>query len=115
MMSSASSFAWQASPHGVRLFSFTIWRLEVDRCTSPHIDRGVFHRSHDVCDLRLGQCGGWYSDLPLDQPAFNRDRLKAEKLIDSKVLEQLIRVQADAGCSSMDRNTDIKSNTTPGL
>jgi len=24
----------------------------------------------------------------LDQPAFNRDRLKAEKLIDSKVLEQ---------------------------
>jgi hypothetical protein len=30
----------------------------------------------------------------LDQPAFNRDRLKAEKLIDSKVLEQLIRVQA---------------------
>jgi hypothetical protein len=28
----------------------------------------------------------------LDQPAFNRDRLKAEKLIDSKVLEQLIRV-----------------------
>ena len=36
----------------------------------------------------------------LDQPAFNRDRLKAEKLIDSKVLEQLIRVQVDAGCSS---------------
>jgi hypothetical protein len=35
----------------------------------------------------------------LDQPAFNRFRLKAEKLIDSKVLE-LIRVQADAGCSS---------------
>ena len=35
----------------------------------------------------------------LDQPAFNRDRLKAEKLIDSKVLEQLIRVQVDAGCS----------------
>jgi hypothetical protein len=35
-----------------------------------------------------------------DQPAFNRDRLKAEKLIDSKVLEQLIRVQVDAGCSS---------------
>src|SRR6516225_5144208 len=31
----------------------------------------------------------------LDQPAFNRDRLKAEKLIDSKVLEQLIRVQAE--------------------
>jgi hypothetical protein len=51
----------------------------------------------------------------LDQPAFNRNRLKAEKLIDSKVLEQLIRVQADAGCSSMDRNADIKSNTTPGL
>jgi hypothetical protein len=36
----------------------------------------------------------------LDQPAFNRDRLKAEKLIDSKVLEQLIRVQTDTGCSS---------------
>ena len=36
----------------------------------------------------------------LDQPAFNRARLKAEKLIDSKVLEQLIRVQVDAGCSS---------------
>ena len=35
----------------------------------------------------------------LDQPAFNRDRLKAEKLIDSKVLEQLIRVQVDADCS----------------
>jgi hypothetical protein len=32
----------------------------------------------------------------LDQPAFNRNRLKAEKLIDSKVLEQLIRVHADA-------------------
>jgi hypothetical protein len=37
----------------------------------------------------------------LDQPAFNRDRLKAEKLIDSKVLEQLIRVQMNAGCSSV--------------
>ena len=36
----------------------------------------------------------------LDQPAFNRTRLKAEKLIDSKVLEQLICVQVDAGCSS---------------
>jgi hypothetical protein len=35
----------------------------------------------------------------LDQPAFNRDRLKAEKLIDSKALEQLIRVQVEAGCS----------------
>jgi hypothetical protein len=31
--------------------------------------------------------------------AFNRFRLKAEKLIDSKVLEQLIRVQEDASCS----------------
>jgi hypothetical protein len=50
----------------------------------------------------------------LDQPAFNRDRLKAEKLIDSKVLEQLIRVQADAAALAWDRNTDIKSNTTPG-
>src|SRR5271166_3975267 len=29
----------------------------------------------------------------------NRNRLKAEKLIDSRVLEQLIRVQSDAGCS----------------
>jgi hypothetical protein len=36
-----------------------------------------------------------------DQPAFNRDRLKAEKLIDSKVLEQLIRIQMDAGCSRL--------------
>jgi len=36
----------------------------------------------------------------LDQPALNRNRLKAEKLIDPKVLEQLIRVQADAGCVS---------------
>ena len=40
-------------------------------------------------------------DGALDQPAFNRNRLKAEKLIDSKVLEQLIRVQADAGCASV--------------
>jgi hypothetical protein len=40
----------------------------------------------------------------LDRPAFNRKRLKAEKLIDSKVLEQLIRVQEDAGCSSFSRN-----------
>ena len=32
----------------------------------------------------------------LDQPAFNRKRLKAEKLIDSKALEQLIRVHLDA-------------------
>jgi hypothetical protein len=39
------------------------------------------------------------SDSELAQPAFNRNRLKAEKLIDSKVLEQLIRVQGDAGCS----------------
>jgi len=37
--------------------------------------------------------------LPLDQPSFNRKRLKEEKLIDSKVLGQLIRVQVDAGCS----------------
>ena len=43
---------------------------------------------------RAAATGG--SRLPLDQPAFNRNRLKAEKL---KVLEQLIRVQADAGCS----------------
>jgi hypothetical protein len=35
-----------------------------------------------------------------DQPAFNRNRLKAEKLIGSKVLEQFIRVQMVAGCSS---------------
>ena len=35
----------------------------------------------------------------LDQPAFDRNRLKAEKLIDSKVLEQLIRAQIGAGCS----------------
>ena len=35
----------------------------------------------------------------LDQPAFNRNRLKAEKLINSRVLEQLIRVSIDAGCS----------------
>ena len=34
-----------------------------------------------------------------NQPAFNRNRLKAEKLINSNVLEQLVRVQADAGCS----------------
>ena len=47
---------------------------------------------------RAAATGG--SRLPLDQPAFNRNRLKAEKLIDSKVLEQLIRVQADAGCST---------------
>jgi hypothetical protein len=39
------------------------------------------------------------ADIDLDQPAFNRKRLKAEKLIDSKVPEQLIRVQGDAGCS----------------
>jgi acyl carrier protein len=37
--------------------------------------------------------------LILDQPALNRKRLKAEKLIDSNVLELLIRVQVDAGCS----------------
>ena len=36
----------------------------------------------------------------LDQPAFNRNRLKAEKLIDSNALEQLDRVQMNAGCSS---------------
>ena len=34
------------------------------------------------------------------QRAFNRNRLKAQKLIDSKVSEQLIRVQTDAGCST---------------
>jgi len=34
--------------------------------------------------------------VTLDQPAFSRKRLKAEKLIDSKVLEQLIRVRVDA-------------------
>jgi UDP-N-acetyl-D-mannosaminuronic acid transferase (WecB/TagA/CpsF family) len=43
----------------------------------------------------------------LDQPAFNRDRLKAEKLIDSKVLEQLIRVQGDAGCSSASQEEEV--------
>ena len=37
----------------------------------------------------------------LDQPAFNRNRLNAEKLIDSMILEQLDRVQSDAGCSSV--------------
>ena len=42
-------------------------------------------------------------------PAFNRDRLKAEKLIDSKVLEQLIRVQVDAGCSRGDRRADFRN------
>ena len=38
--------------------------------------------------------------LTQDQRAFNRNRLKAQKLIDSKLLEQLIRVQTDAGCST---------------
>ena len=46
----------------------------------------------------------------LDQPAFNRDRLKAEKLIDSKVLEQLIRVRVDAGCSSPAAATDLNGD-----
>jgi len=54
---------------------------------------------------------------PLDQPAFNRKRLKAEKLIDSKVLEQLIRVQADAGCSRKSKKGEIKlrSGNAPRL
>jgi hypothetical protein len=53
----------------------------------------------------------------LDQPAFNRKRLKAEKLIDSKVLEQLIRVQADAGCSRKSKKGEIKlrSGNAPRL
>jgi hypothetical protein len=55
-------------------------------------------------EARLGKYHMWLAGARiktrLDQPAFNRDRLKAEKLIDSKVLEQLIRVQMDAGCSS---------------
>src|SRR5208337_341548 len=41
---------------------------------------------------------GHQSNL-LDQPAFNRNRLQAEKLIDFKMLEQLTRVQIDSGCS----------------
>jgi hypothetical protein len=39
------------------------------------------------------------SRVSIDQPAFNRYRLKAEKLIDAKVPEQLIRVKMDAGCA----------------
>ena len=35
--------------------------------------------------------------LLLDQPAFNRNRLEVERLIDSKVSEQLIGVEMDAG------------------
>jgi len=42
----------------------------------------------------------------LDQPAFNRNRLNAEKLIDSKVLEQLIRVQMDAGALGLRRGRE---------
>jgi len=45
-----------------------------------------------VADLGIGRS-------TLDRPAFNRTRLKAEKSIGSRVLEQLIRVQVDAGCS----------------
>ena len=41
----------------------------------------------------------------LDRPAFDRTRLKAEKSIGSKVLEQLIRVQVDAGCSKRKRKS----------
>jgi hypothetical protein len=38
--------------------------------------------------------------VSLDQPAFDRKRLKAEKLIVSKVLEQLIHVQNGRGLLS---------------
>ena len=31
---------------------------------------------------------GWFASSPLDQLVFNRNRLKAEKLINSKVLDQ---------------------------
>ena len=56
--------------------------------------------------LSLSKDEAWiiaFFSILLDQLAFNRKRLKAEKLIDSKVLEQLIRVQADAGCSKKRR------------
>jgi hypothetical protein len=39
----------------------------------------------------------------LDQAAFNRNRLWAEKLIGSRVLEQLIRVPSDSGSSNNQR------------
>ena len=52
--------------------------------------------------LRLSWMTAAAIQLCLDQPAFHRNRLKAKKLIDSKVLEQLIRVQTDAGRSSRD-------------
>jgi hypothetical protein len=38
-----------------------------------------------------------FFSILLDEPAFNRSRLMAEKLIDSKVLGRLIRVPMDAG------------------
>ena len=79
-------------------------------CDSQHLlpGAGIVHRFAEGADFfgmpepELGVIKGrlhfdCYSRL--DQPAFNRTRLKAEKLIDSKVLEQLIRVQEDAGCS----------------
>jgi len=49
----------------------------------------------------IARRGSGHVHEPLDQPAFNRNRLKAEKLIDSKVLEQLIRIPLDAGCSRL--------------
>ena len=36
------------------------------------------------------------------QPAFNQNRLRAEKLIGSNVLEQLMLRPLDAGCSSLE-------------
>ncbi len=48
---------------------------------------GSSHRTARYA-IRVGNLARWaLCDHPLDQPAFNRKRLKAEKLIDSKCLE----------------------------
>ena len=73
------------------------WRLAKADARAPGFGRRLGIPSSEA--LRLPVTPECRQRQTLDQPAFNRNRLKAEKLIDSRVREQLIRVPINAGCS----------------
>ena len=73
-----------------------VLKVDTARCTDFNRVLAVFGQMlrNVVCNVLVRN--GHQSSL-LDQPAFKS--IKAEKLIDPKMLEQLIRVPMDAGCS----------------
>ena len=98
-------------PREMGISSMLTLRLPSQDREHARSDTGL--RDERVFEQLIRQSGHAATDL--DQPTFNRKRLKVEKLIDSKVLEQLIRVQVDAGCSRRSSGGPPVATPAPAL